>query len=247
MSGWSIQTLLSELHDDIQERLARARKAFGHPGTKGDASEAVWLELLQTYLPQRYQAASAHVVDSTGAFSDQIDVVVFDRQYSPFIFKFQGQTVIPAESVYAVFEAKQAVNADQVAYAREKVRSVRSLHRTSLPIPHAGGTYSAKPLQRILGGLLTLESDWKPSLGEPLIKALTSGDGVDRLDLGCVAAHGIFSCDDEGCGKVTPMSKPATAFLFELIARLQERATVPMIDIRAYARWLDVDVSGCPT
>ena len=65
--------------------------------------------LLQTYLPQRYQAASAHVVDSEGTFSQQIDVVVFDRQYSPFIFKFQGQTVVPAESVYAVFEAKQAI------------------------------------------------------------------------------------------------------------------------------------------
>ncbi len=239
---WSIQTLLSELHDDIQERLARARKAFGHPGTKGDASEGVWLELLQTYLPKRYQAASAHVVDSHGAFSDQIDVVVFDRQYSPFIFSFQGQTVIPAESVYAVFEAKQSVNAEQVAYARGKVASVRALQRTSLPIPHAGGVYPPKPLQHIIGGLLTLESDWNPALGDPLIKALTSGDMLDRLDLGCVAAHGVFSCDTERDGVVTPMRKPATAFLFELIARLQEQATVPMIDIRAYARWLDVDV-----
>lgn len=241
-NGWSIQTLLSELHDDIQEQLARARKAFGHPGTKGDASEAVWLELLQTYLPARYQAASAHVVDSAGTFSDQIDVVVFDRQYSPFIFKFKGQTVIPAESVYAVFEAKQSINAEQVAYARAKVASVRALQRTSLPIPHAGGTYPPKPLQHIVGGLLTLESDWKPGLGEPLVKALAVGDADDRLDLGCVAAHGIFSCDDKGCGTLTPMGKPATAFLLELIARLQEKATVPMIDVRAYARWLDVDV-----
>ena len=242
MSGWSIQILLAELHDDIQERLARARKSFGHPGTKGDASESVWLELLQTYLPQRYRATSAHVVDSLGSFSDQIDVVVFDRQYSPFIFSFQGQTVIPAESVYAVFEAKQSINAEQVAYARDKVASVRALNRTSLPIPHAGGVYPAKPLPHIIGGLLTLESDWRPALGDPLVKALTDGDTEDRLDLGCAAAHGIFSCDDAGCGTLTPMGKPATAFLFELIARLQEKATVPMIDIRAYARWLDIDV-----
>ena len=241
-NGWSIQTLLSELHDDVQEQLARARKAFGHPGTKGNASEAIWLELLQTYLPQRYQAASAHVVDSEGTFSDQIDVVVFDRQYSPFIFKFQGQTVIPAESVYAVFEAKQAINAEQVAYARDKVASVRTLHRTSLAIPHAGGVYPPKPLQHIIGGLLTFESDWRPGLGDPLVKALTFGDADDRLDLGCIAAHGLFSCDEEGCGTLTPMGKAATAFLFELIARLQEKATVPMIDVRAYARWLDVDV-----
>jgi uncharacterized protein DUF6602 len=84
MSTWS----LPRLNDDIEHRLKTARQSFGHPGTKGDASEAVWLQLLQEYLPMRYQAETAHVVDSTGAFSEQIDVVVFDRQYSPFIFNF---------------------------------------------------------------------------------------------------------------------------------------------------------------
>lgn len=238
MSTWSLQKLLSGLHDDIQLKLETVRKTLGHPGTKGDASETVWLELLQSYLPKRYSAASAHVVDSLGAFSDQIDVVVFDRQYSPFIFSYQGATVIPAESVYAVFEAKQAINATQVGYAKDKVASVRALHRTSLPIPHAGGTYPPKPLQHILGGLLTFESDWTPPLGAPLESALAMTTANDRLDLGCVAAHGLFSCDSSGCHLVAAMEKPATAFLFELIARLQETATVPMINIRAYAKWL---------
>lgn len=235
---WSLEELLAGLHDDIEQRLAISRKAFGHPGTKGDASESVWLELLQAYLPMRYQAASAHVVDSDGSFSDQIDVVVFDRQYSPFIFQFQGQTIIPAESVYAVFEAKQSINASQVEYAQKKVASVRRLHRTSLPIPHVGGTYPPKPLSRILGGLLTFESDWNPGMGQSLLDALTCDDELERLDLGCVAAHGLFTCDDACCHAIVPITKPATAFLFELIARLQANATVPMIDVRAYSRWL---------
>ena len=238
MSTWSLSQILAGLHDDIERRLAAARQLFGHPGTKGDASESVWLQLFQTYLPQRYQAASAHVVDSKGTFSDQIDVVLFDRQYSPFIFHFEGQTIVPAESVYAVFEAKQTINAAQVAYAQEKVASVRRLHRTSLPIPHAGGTYDPKPLSPILGGLLTFESDWNPAFGHPLTDALSSGDPAGRLDLGCVAAHGMFGCDASGCYTITPGGKPATAFLLELIARLQSSATVPMIDVRAYARWL---------
>jgi hypothetical protein len=38
------------------------------------------------------------------------------------------------------------------------------------------------------------------------------------------------------------MNKPATAFLFEIIARLQEKANVPIIDVRAYAEWLDVEI-----
>lgn len=234
---WSLPQLLAGLHDDIEQRLSIARKSFAHPGTKGDASEHVWLELLQNYLPQRYQAATAHVVDSDGEFSEQIDVVVFDRQYSPFIFKFEGRVIVPAESIYAVFEAKQVINAGQVSYAQDKVQSVRRLKRTSLPIPHAGGTFPPKPLPYILAGLLTFESDWNPPLGNALLDAL--GNETDRrLDLGCVAAHGIFGCDETGCYALTPQGKPATAFLFELIARLQSSGTVPMIDIRAYSKWL---------
>jgi hypothetical protein len=239
MSEWSLSQLLAGLHDTIESRLAVARKTMGHPVSKGDASEKVWLELLQTYLPKRYQAAKAFVVDSTGAFSEQIDVLVFDRQYSPFIFEIEGQTVVPAESVYAAFEAKQSINADEVGYAKRKVGSVRLLHRTSLPIPHAGGVYSAKPPAHILGGLLTFESDWSPGLGETLLKALNSTENADgRLDLGCVASHGTFGCDSSPCYTITHKGRPATAFLFELIARLQSTATVPMIDIRAYAKWL---------
>lgn len=238
MSDWSLIELLGGLHDDIQQRLATARKTFAHTTTKGNASENVWLELFQNYLPHRYQAATAHVVDSLGAFSDQIDVVIFDRQYSPFIFKFQGQTIVPAESVYAVFESKQSINAGEVSYAQKKIASVRHLYRTSLPIPSAGGPLPAKPLHRIIGGLVTFESDWNPPLGESLIAALSEGTPDEKLDLGCAAAHGMFSCDANGCHTAAPQGKAATAFLFELIARLQTCATVPMIDIRAYAKWL---------
>jgi hypothetical protein len=238
MSAWSLAQLLAGLHNDVEQRLSTARKSFGHAPSKGDASESVWLDLLQTYLPRRYEIASAHVVDSRGNFSDQIDVVIFDRQYSPFIFTFQGQKIIPAESVYGVFEAKQTLNADLVRYAREKCSSVRKLHRTSLPIPHAGGIYEAKIPMPILAGVLTFESDWSPPLGDPLQKTLSSGDAISRLDIGCVAAHGMFyRADDKFV--FAAEKKPATAFLLELIARLQELATVPMIDVRAYAKWLE--------
>jgi hypothetical protein len=238
MSEWSLTQLLAGLHDDIEQRLSTARKSFAHASTKGDASEHVWLDLLTNYLPRRYEAATAHIVDSEGNFSDQIDVVVFDRQYSPFIFTFEGKKIIPAESVYAVFEAKQTINADLMRYAREKCASVRKLHRTSLPIRHAGGVYEAKSPMPILGGVLAFESDWKPPLGDALQKTLSDGDAASHLDIGCVAAHGIFYRTQDKF-VVVAEKKPATAFLLELIARLQDLATVPMIDIRAYARWLE--------
>jgi hypothetical protein len=239
MSEWSLSVLLAGLHDEIQRKLETVRRSFGHPTSKGDASEKVWLELLDTYLPRRYQAARAHVVDSNGVFSDQIDVLIFDRQYSPFIFYYQDQTIIPAESVYAVFEAKQSINAAYVDAAQKKVASVRCLHRTSLPIPYAQGTYPPKPLMPILGGILTFESDWSPAFGSALDDALNGGDANGHLNLGCVAAHGYFSFNqDASVYDVVAGGKPATAFLFKLISQLQFSGTVPMIDVQTYAQWL---------
>jgi hypothetical protein len=239
MTNWSLSRLLESLHKDIQQKLETVRSSFGHPGAKGDASERVWLELLNKYLPRRYQAEKAFVVDSKGAFSEQIDVVVFDRQYSPFIFHYENKIIVPSESVYAAFEAKQAINAVEVDYAQKKVESVRRLHRTSLPIPHAGGTYPPKPLIHIYGGILTFESDWTPAFGNPLLDALSRGRAEGRLDFGCIAAHGYFSLNRDTNHYETHMDgKAATGFLFKLISQLQFSGTVPMIDIQAYADWL---------
>jgi len=239
MTGWHLPSLLAALHDGVAHRLQVSRDTMGHPVLKGDASEAIWLDMLKTYLPERYSAARAVVIDSENRASDQLDIVVFDRQYSPFVFQHEGVTVVPAESVYAVFEAKQSLDAGQVDYAHGKVASVRALHRTSLPIPHAGGTYPPRPLPSIIGGVVTLESGWNPPLGGALAAALGTGDEQSRLDIGCVAAHGLFYREELGRYVLVPHGRAATAFLLELIARLQASATVPMIDVRAYARWLE--------
>jgi hypothetical protein len=126
-----------------------------------------------------------------------------------------------------------------VEYAQKKVASVRRLHRTSLPIPHAGGTFDPKPLIPILGGILTFESDWSRPFGGALASALTANIGDGRLDLGCVAARGHFEYQlSKKAYDFTSGGRPATAFLFNLISRLQFSGTVPMIDVQAYARWL---------
>lgn len=181
---------------------------------------------------------ASSAVDSRGSFSEQIDVVIFDRQYTPFIFKYNDQTIIPAEGVYGVFEAKQEITAHEVEYAKKKVASVRKLHRTSLPIPYAQGMYDPKPLIPILGGILTFESSWSPPLGQPLLSALSEDVEHGALDFGCVAAAGYFARLTDGSYDIQAGGKPATAFLFKLIAQLQFSGTVPMIDVGAYAAWL---------
>ncbi|MFN4923092.1 MULTISPECIES: hypothetical protein [Bradyrhizobium] len=74
-------------------------------------------------------------------------------------------------------------------------------------------------------------------MGDPLKSALQAAAAIAPLDMGCVAAHGNFYRKD-GETAIEPSTRAATAFLLELIAHLQAEATVPMIDIRAYAKFL---------
>ncbi|WP_447905147.1 DUF6602 domain-containing protein [Stenotrophomonas sepilia] len=232
----SLARLLDNLHLQVESELKTARSALHHPTDKGDASEHVWINLLSNYLPKRYMVSKAHVVDSEGNFSQQIDVVVHDRQYSPLVFTFQGVQYVPAESVYAVFEAKQETNAETVGYAQVKAESVRSLIRTSMPVPTVDGTKPAKEPGRILAGLLSLSCSWKPPLGDTLAQHVYArGEGF-QLDMGCIADAGTFFMNDDGGLDLQAGPRAATRFLMEFMARLQELGTVPMLDIRSYAR-----------
>lgn len=235
-STWSLPVLLATLHDSVENDLRAAREALAHPTDKGDASEVIWNTLFNKYLPRRYEARKAHIVDSRGEFSQQLDVVIHDRQYSPFVFTFQDTYVLPAECVYAVFEAKQTMTAEHVAYAQDKLRSVRRLHRTSCPVPTVDGLKPPKAPGHILGGLLVLTCPWSPPFGETMNGHLSNDIADGRLDIGCVADAGIFTFDDHNQRySLGETSRPATRFILELIARLQEMATVPMLDVRAYA------------
>lgn len=237
--NWSLPVLLDELNSAVATDLQRARKTLGHPTDLGDATEDIWIDLFNKYLPKRYHAIKATVVDSTGAFSEQIDVVIHDRQYTPLMFTFKDKHVVPAESVYAVFESKQEMNAAHIGYAQKKIASVRNLHRTSLPVPTIDGTRNAKELTPVLGGILTLSCKWSPMFGDTLRSYLEVGKGDAMLDVGCVADAGNFWCDADGSYQLGEVAKPVTRFLLELISRLQSVATVPMIDIRAYAAKLE--------
>lgn len=235
--------LLKGLHDLLANELGIARTVVAHSGTKGDLSEGRWIQMLQNHLPARYQVSKAFVIDSENQCSDQIDIVIHDRQYSPFVLKFDSALYVPAESVYAVFEVKQEMSGEEIKYAAEKIASVRRLRRTSIPIPHAGGTYPAKPPQYITGGLLCLVSSWSPPFGSPFETAVSIVPEEGRLQIGCAAHHGVFEIEYPQMGPprstVHANTGPLAYFLLRLISRLQCMATVPCLDVMEYARWLD--------
>lgn len=242
----SLATLMNGVQVSLVHDLTHGRNVLPHPTEVGDNAELRWIEMLAGFLPKRYAVAKAFVIDVNGTTSDQLDVVIYDQQYSPQIWRNpNGSVYVPAESVYAVFDAKQDLNRDNVLYAADKVESVRRMERTSARIPHAGGTYEPRVLPHILGGILTLGSDWRPPLSDPLLMAIRdSGDDLQRLDLGCAANAGAFRVVGGADITLEVWNSPGGTlvwFVTRLLAELQALATVPAIDI---ARWADVALTA---
>ncbi|MBW3537199.1 MAG: hypothetical protein KY395_05420 [Actinobacteria bacterium] len=245
----SLATLMNGLQSQLVHILTHGREVLPHPTEVGDNAELHWIDMLSGFLPRRYAVAKAFVIDVNGTTSEQLDVVIYDRQYSPQIFQnVNGTVYIPAESVYAVFDAKQDLHRDNVIYASNKVGSVRRMERTTSEIPYAGGIFRPKDPPRILGGILTLGSDWNPPFGDPLLKALRdAGDEETRLDIGCAAANGAFRVvtgDDIAIDVWDSAAGALVWFVTRLLAALQAMATVPAIDIN---RWADIALAeGLP-
>lgn len=230
--------ILNGLQAQLEGNLRATREAVEHSGALGAATEDDWLHVLKDHLPHRYQADRAFVIDSSGATSDQIDIVIYDRQYSPFLYNKASQRFVPAESVYAILEVKQDLNKDHVEYAGQKAASVRCLTRTSVPIPYAEGEYRARPLPRIIAGLLVYKSSWSPPFGDAFHDVLGTLDEQEQLDIGCSLMEGAFeaSYEAEHIVNVKAIEGPHSLvqFFMRLLRQLQALATVPAIDYEAY-------------
>lgn len=238
----NLQQLFLDLQDEMCAILNTNRKSVLHSPTKGDATELCWVEMLNDYLPKRYKAKKAFVVDSEGNISDQIDIVIFDRQYSPFLFNHNEVFYIPAESVYAVFESKQDLNKNNIEYAGKKAESVRKLKRTSAAVHHAGGIFPPRPLFPIISGILTLGSEWNPPLGERFDDSIRNLTYEQRIDFGCCLQGGAFECIYENNQfKNTEIKDQNNALIFfflRLLEKLQSMATVPAIEISEYSKFI---------
>jgi hypothetical protein len=233
-----LHQVYASLQNEMIAKLMTSREAILHPAEKGAASENDWIDWFKQYLPKRYQVDKAFIVDSSDNISQQIDAVIYDAQYSHLVFKHNDTRYIPAESVYAIFEVKQELNKTHIEYAGEKAKSVRILKRTSIPIPYAGGTYSAKVPHFIPAGILTTNSCWKDPLGSTFRKNIQALCEVSSLQLGCVIKDGAFSLEDDRI-KISNKEKSLVSFFFHLLLRLQSIATVTAIDIPAYAKALE--------
>lgn len=222
----------------LQIKLELSSKSITHAGTMGAVNEEHFLSILRKYLPKRYAVETGIIIDSEGSTSDQIDVVIFDKQYSPTLLDQENHRYIPVEAIYAVIEVKPTINKQYLDYAAEKAESVRVLHRTSVPIVHAGGEYPPKALSPIIAGIVASNIEWTDGFNGDTFKSNHSAlKGNKALDCGLSASGDCFDIYGDDL-KIGPKQNALAFFLFRLLQKLQSIGTVPAIDWNAYAEVL---------
>lgn len=258
-----LKDLFAGLQKQVEARFSTNREFIKHPGSKGDSLENVWISWLREYLPNRYCVDKAFVIDSKGQLSHQLDLVIYDQHFTPFVFKQDGMSYIPAEGVYAVFEVKPEINKGYIEYAGEKIESVRRLFRTSTNIVDRGSVYDPRPLTKIIGGLLAIESTISKETVKGHLKSLKD---LKSIDMGCGVTTGCFYVEHEGKEdpdiqdfnerinnyykerviKHIEFSKPEyslVTFFLQLSRYLQQSiGSVAAIDLSTYAKSIKFDL-----
>jgi hypothetical protein len=233
----NLQDLFGSLQEELLSKM-KVGKSIPQPGAKGEDTEVNWFGALNS-LPSRYEVNKGFVVDGEGNLSEEVDAIIYDRYYSPLILHRDSTLYVPAESVYCVLEIRQALSKGNIEYAGEKASSVRKLKRTSAPVRQIDGSLKRREkLLPVLAGILTVDSDWNPPLGQKLKDTLNALNSNSKLDLGVSLKNGSFECSYKENGEVTlKISKPEVSlisFFINLTKQLQLLGNAPGIDLDAY-------------
>lgn len=78
-----------------------------HHATAGGNREEIWKSFFKRIIPKKFNIArSVFIIDSKGKCSKEVDIAIYDEQYTPYIFNYGLIKFIPVEAVAAVVQCK---------------------------------------------------------------------------------------------------------------------------------------------
>lgn len=175
----NVPELVEEISRELKHNFEKRARLIPHSGEKGEGREAALRQILETYLPGRFGVDTGFVIDSAWEESLQIDVVIYDKNYTPVFEIVEGKRFFPCETVVAVGEVKSAINNDELEDSFNKIESVKERDRFGEPRV-VGPTNYRERLDRqrfhdqILGFIFTGSSMTAENLSESYMEQLES-------------------------------------------------------------------------
>jgi hypothetical protein len=150
------------------ELSAALRNAVGasspiqHNLLKGELRERRVITGLRSFIPKRYTLSSGIIVNSSGDFSKQQDLVISDITVMPPFFAAQELAVHPIESISGTIEIKSLAKSGLIREAVNNVASVKTLApdepRDYVEI-RGGHIGAGQNVDKPFGGIMFLDSE----------------------------------------------------------------------------------------
>ena len=127
------------------------------PGQVGSAREVPTRKKLEQLLPRGIAVGSGFVIDSFGRTSQQIDVVLYEKDLCP-VYSINDDpetTYYPCEGVIAAGEIKSDISSDELRDVFNKCVSVRQLRRYVRQVEHTSANHLSEYPFRVYGSPLS--------------------------------------------------------------------------------------------
>ena len=111
----------------LQNLINATREAIAHAPTKGTEAETALAHLLASLLPKRFDAGKGFILDSNGAQSSEIDLVVVDRDAVARMFDFRAFELVPVEAASACVEVKMRLDKDELDSTFERFQKIQDM------------------------------------------------------------------------------------------------------------------------
>ena len=93
-----------------------------HTGEFGIYRERIVKDFVRAFIPQRFDIGSGFIISANDDVSTQCDLIIYDRDLTPFIKSNENQIFYPVETVVGVCEVKSILS---------KVEFQKSIHKLS--------------------------------------------------------------------------------------------------------------------
>ncbi|MFF2908707.1 DUF6602 domain-containing protein [Paenibacillus sp. NPDC057934] len=103
-----VRKKLIENYRVMEEQIVNQLKfSSQHHVTTGTFREEIWKSMFEQMIPQKFSIEhSVFIIDSEGRVSNEVDLAIFDEQYTPYIFRYGKLKYIPIEAVAVVVQCK---------------------------------------------------------------------------------------------------------------------------------------------
>ena len=128
----SLVTLFDLVSKRLRIEFDYQAKILGHPGEIGTGRENVLKSILTKYIPRRYAIDSGFVIDALNGKSEQMDIVIYEVNYTPIFEIVEGKRFFPCETVVAVGQVRTEISSrTEMQACLNNIKSAKELDRSN--------------------------------------------------------------------------------------------------------------------